>query len=98
VFTAGHVFNLWPCFQLMDGELKLFPEVSPAVPEKSIVLTYAKLHLKTTSRAKPTSRSLLRDNSGMMCKESIGFVRYGELHNVAIIQHLLSKDLQGFRH
>jgi len=90
------------CVQLTDGEIKLFTEVS-VVPENSVVLTYAKLHLKNTSRfitAKPTSRSLLRDNSGVMYKDCTGSICYGQLQNVllfegdreshgfAIIQHL----------
>jgi len=73
------------CVQLTDGELKLFTEVSLAVPENSVVLTYAKLHLKNTSRfttAKPASQSLLRDNSGVMYKDSTGSICYGQLQNV----------------
>ena len=34
------------CVQLTDGELKLITEVSLAVPENSVILTYAKLYLK----------------------------------------------------
>lgn len=77
------------CVQLSEQQLKLFSDASVAVPENSAALAYSKLHLRNSNRfitAKPTSRSLLRDNSGVMYTDSTGSMCYGQLQNIILLE------------
>ena len=74
---------------IKEDDLRLLSVINITVPPDASVTTYSQIHHLDTNRiikAQPTSRKLLRDNSGLVYIDSTGAIAYGRLLNLIVIQ------------
>lgn len=84
---------------LTEEDLELFSEASITVPPHYTVSTISRIHLRTHNRvitAKPASRGLLRDNSGIFFLNSAGTTCYGRLQKILLFESTCNQPQHAF--